>query len=86
MNSETESTATRVEPIVTRLFAVFTDHNRYGPELRALFVRREDAKRLKQQFDNSQDGWKNHCGGEVCEVTVSTSFEEWIDIDDELTV
>ena len=77
MKMETTTPATPVEQIVMRVFAVFTEHNRYGEELRGVFMTRDEAEKLKQHFDGSQDGWKNFSGGTIKEVPVAKTYEQW---------
>jgi len=79
--SETENAqevAAPVEPMVTCFFAVFTDHNRYGDELRGVFRTTEEAEILKAYFDKTKDGWKNHTGGYVRKVVIADSCEQWL--------
>ena len=75
--SENEEPQLGVNRIVMRVFAVFTEHNRYGQELRGVFTTRVEAEKLKQHFDMSQDGWKNYAGGTISEVPVAETLEQW---------
>lgn len=67
----------RLDGVVMRVFAVFSEHGRYGPELRGVFTNRDAAEKLKHHFDATQDGWKNSDGGTIREIQVAETYEQW---------
>ena len=45
------------------VYSVFTEHNRYGEELRGLFLDKKEAEKLKKHFDETVNVWDNFGGG-----------------------
>ena len=60
-----------------RIFAVFTEHNRYGPQLRGVFTSRDEAEKLTKHFEALLDGWKLAFVNEIEEISVAESYEQW---------
>lgn len=63
-----------------KAYAVFTEHNRRGDEMRGVFLNKSDAVCLKHFFDENQNGWENYSGGRIEEIELFTELKDFLKV------